>query len=88
MLKKGQRSKRIVECIVPIPAFREMSEVIEAETSTKIAKRMRGLIRPSGASELQRIDPWAEGMSGKSPEETFLCSMPVRDYGATCELFF
>lgn len=88
MLKKGERSKRIVERIVPFPAFGEITEIIEPEIYTKIAEGMRGLIGPSGACELKSIDPWTEGMPRKSAEEALLSSMSVSDDGATRELAF
>ena len=85
MLEKGERGKRIVKRIVPISVRRVLGKVSEAERGAEIAEGVGFFGGPSGAGELEGIDPRAETMTGEGAEKTFLSAMAVSDDGATAE---
>ena len=64
------------------------AEILNAEGGAKVAQRVGRLLRPSGAGELEGVDPRAEAVSWESAEEAFFGSMAVRYDGAAAELFF
>ena len=82
MIEKSQRSKRIIEGIVPGFARSMVGKGIEAEGFAKIAQGMGGEIRPSCASELEGVDPRTKGVTGKGAEEAFFGSVSVGDHRA------
>lgn len=54
----------------------------EIECFADCAEGMAGKRWPSGARELEGIDPWAESVCGEGAEEAFFCAVAVCDYGA------
>jgi len=44
--------------------------------------------RPSGAGELEGVDPWAKAVAGEGAEEAFFGAVAVGDDGAAAELAF
>jgi len=85
MVEKGERSKRIIEGIVPVSIGGVFGKGIETERSAKIAQGMRGKVRPGGTGQLEGIDPGTEGMARKGAEEAFLGAVSVGYHGATSE---
>ena len=78
MFEDGERGHRIEEGVVPAaPGGEGLDPRGEAEPVAETPEGMLVEFGPGRAAEVQGIDPGAEGVAGKGPEEAFFGAVTV-----------
>ena len=87
--QQHQRGDGIEKRVVPDLSGSERADAFrQQEVVADGTERMGGEVRPSGASEVEGIDPRAEAVAGKRAQESFFGALAVGDDDGSAEACF